>query len=110
MSRATEVAWAVGLFEGEGCFDSHRSGKRRADGTKKRFPRMSLASSDRDVVFRFFRIVASGSIGRRYRASSKRKWMWKWEATCQQARKAYAVVWPYLGRRRAARAKQIFKE
>lgn len=46
-----EIAWAAGLFEGEGCMT--RSGSQKV---------MRLVSTDEDTVRRFWEIVAVGKV------------------------------------------------
>lgn len=66
------IAWAAGLFEGEGCA-SFRSSHR----TKRSFD-LALASTDEDVVRRFLATVKHGTIyGPKWgRRSTKPYWVW----------------------------------
>jgi hypothetical protein len=50
-----DIAWAAGLFEGEGClsFSTVRG---------ERYPQAMLKTTDRDVLARFHRIVVVGAI------------------------------------------------
>jgi hypothetical protein len=51
-----QVAWAAGLFEGEGCWNAYR----RESGKIQMQARLGM--TDRDVVERFAQIVGYGSI------------------------------------------------
>lgn len=50
-----EIAWAAGLFEGEGSFD-HSAGNAHR-------PRATMSLTDQDVLERFMRAVGVGTIG-----------------------------------------------
>src|SRR4051812_10898075 len=50
-----EIAWAAGLFEGEGCL-------RVNDTYGAKRPRAELVSTDEDVVRRFHAIVGVGNV------------------------------------------------
>lgn len=99
MKRELEVAWAAGLFEGEGCF-RHRSGTRIA---------AFLNMTDRDVVERFARIVGHGTV--RWRdMPAPRKRLYTWEINAvEEVREMIAMFRPYLGERRGARADELLR-
>ncbi len=72
MTRKEEIAWAAGLFEGEGCCCVRAS----------RNVQLQLGTTDEDVAKTFFRIVGVGTLNR-YHAPSHRAlgrkptWMWR---------------------------------
>lgn len=88
-----EVAWAAGLFEGEGCFSP-------VTVRGRVYPRASLGMSDEDVVLRFQRAVDCGHI-RHERREPARKNLFRWEV---QARYEFdrfiSLMRPHLGERR----------
>jgi hypothetical protein len=92
-----DIAWAAGLFEGEGCFTSTR----RVNLT----PRAELRTTDIDVLQRFARIVRVGTI-RSERASGPRhhKPVWAWSAGGANAIAVAELLLPHLGARRTKRA------
>lgn len=57
-----EFAWAVGLFEGEGCIDTVSS----PHGRRRVYPRARLTTTDFDVVQRFARLGFGGRVGGPY--------------------------------------------
>jgi hypothetical protein len=58
MATDSEIAWAAGLFEGEGsCYGTVRS-----DRYNTRRIRMNLRMTDQDVVERFAKVVGVGSV------------------------------------------------
>lgn len=90
-----DIAWAAGLFEGEGCI-SHTNG----------YVTLSLAMTDPDVVERFAAITG---MGRPIRTSEqgRRKTMYVW--TCsrfEQMQAILAMFWSFLGQRRRAKARE----
>lgn len=79
----TNMAWAAGLFEGEGSFTIHKSrNPTRKDGwTNIRiYPAASLSMTDKDVMERFAKIVGMGNVTGPYktkgREGKKDKFMW----------------------------------
>lgn len=94
-----EIAWAAGLFEGEGTIHCSPQGKRRS-GVQIR-----LAMTDKDTVERFASIVGCGGTYRRNPQKAHWKPTWDWYA--YDARKVGPVLeafLPYLGERRKAKA------
>lgn len=104
--NVVEIAWAAGLFEGEGSVYPYRS-------RKAHYPRVDLASTDEDVVRRFARVVDSGSSvygpiqSKRY---PKGKPFWRWQATGTRAVRVMALLAPYLGERRSARLTEVLAQ
>jgi hypothetical protein len=96
-----EVAWAAGLFEGEGCITSN--GKRT-----KLLPTLVLCTADLDVLQRFHGAV--GGVGKIYprKMATQFKAQWEWRATGhRRAQHILALLWHGLGARRRTRAAQI---
>lgn len=96
--RDLEVAWAAGLFEGEGCFGSYPRGRKH--GTQAR-----LSMTDRDVVERFAKIVGMGTVrGPVDRGNKEWKPIWEWYVQrASEVRAVVALFRPWLGERRLAR-------
>lgn len=104
-TRAAQVAWAAGLFEGEGCVSSsrHPSGKWCVQAR--------LGMTDEDPVRRFAGIMGVGRV--RGPIQSKRpneKPVYEWYV--KNAPGVLAVITllsPWLGQRRSARAAEVAK-
>lgn len=93
-----DLAWATGLFEGEGSIYVDRSDQRKRDG-KVRLE-MSLASTDEDVVRRF-RYIAGGTVFGPYTTRRGTKPYWTWKLRDEESIHVLVnEMWPYLGRRR----------
>lgn len=97
--RDIDIAWAAGLFEGEGSWCVTRQGYARA----------ALSSTDHDVAARFVAIVGVGSFyGPCFGRPPSRKPYWRWTATNPQDFVHFAqLVEGQLGQRRLARLNEI---
>lgn len=105
MTREQEVAWAAGLFEGEGCFIFVTS---RRDGRVWTYLNVGLGMTDRDVVERFRVIMGVGSISFESRKHATHKDMHNWQVSNRRdVAIAVALLEPFLGERRTARLNEI---
>ena len=97
-----ELAWAAGLFEGEGCIT--HNGK-----YGKMVPKLMLCMSDEDAVARFHAAVGVGYFReRKAKASPRHRTQWEWRVLGhQKAQFVIALLWFGLGQRRRARAKEV---
>lgn len=93
-----EIAWAAGLFEGEGCIYIRPNGS---------FLALHIQMTDRDVVEHFADVVDVGAI---YEHPSRRdqrtgwKDAWTWNAQAGNAVTVIGLLLPYFGKRRTAKA------
>lgn len=105
-SRLEEIAWAAGLFEGEGCFTHAQRGKYFS-------LQCELGMTDEDSVREFHRIVKVGNItfhprNRPTKDGGKEKDVWAWKvASFEGVQYVAALFWNYLGTRRKAKIKEI---
>jgi hypothetical protein len=99
----TELAWAAGLFEGEGCFVLGKGNGRYAH---TRNVRAVLASTDPDVLLRFYKALGFGHLSTR-KTVPGRKPVHVWNAGSFETFQAVvAMFWPWLGARRRAKARE----
>ena len=97
-----EIAWAAGLFEGEGCM---------APCGPREELRLQIQSCDEDLLRRFAEIVGAGTIYGPYSSdfgdgyTRKPRWMW----ICKGAPmwRLIRAFQPWLGARRLARADEL---
>lgn len=105
ISIREELAWAAGLFEGEGCITQTR----RSTGYAA--PRLQMSMADIDVVRRFALTVGVGSLHwitpRRLHHSEQLLWS---VTRFEHVQAVLAMFWPWLGDRRRARARQVLLE
>lgn len=101
MTRLADVAWAAGLFEGEGCWIARPPGNSFSCSAR-------LAMKDEDIVRRFRDVVGFGSVGQK----TYEPFLWSWDAGANfQAFQALgAMFWPWLGERRRARWTGIMED
>lgn len=102
------LAWAAGLFEGEGTISTRRIGKREHD----RAIVASLRMTDEDVVKRFHSIVKVGNVnGPSIPKNPKWKPLWTWQTGSFEGSQAIAaLLWAWLCTRRRATVKKILTE
>lgn len=101
------LAWAAGLFEGEGCITI--SGK----PPHGRRVVLELGMTDEDVVRKFGAIMGVGHVGGPYHPRTRplhHKSHWRWTVTGgKQAQAVLAALWPFLCSRRQAKAIEAIK-
>lgn len=103
MATQAEIAWAAGLFEGEGCISFGSS------NPDYRLPKMQITMSDRDVLLRFERIVAAGSVSEKpFQRAEHHKRQWSWRAHGRVAHAVYLMLRPWLCSRRQGRGDEVF--
>jgi hypothetical protein len=99
--RRDELAWAAGLFEGEGCFSLLQGNKASTAG---------INMIDRDVIERFCRIVGFGRVYAKPPREAHHKMQWQWKvASFEYFQATVALLWPWLGKRRKRRALEILR-
>ena len=93
-----EIAWAGGLFEGEGSVYLDRS--RSSRGGKLRI-RAGLSTTDLDVIRRFGHAVVFGNVMGPYVSAKSTKPYWTWTTrSTEEVAELARLLWPYLGERR----------
>ena len=107
MSGAINTAWAAGLFEGEGSISATPERRNVPHGSVWRYIRLSLGSTDEDVVRRFHEVAGCGSVGGPYQYKAERKPHWQWSATGAKADAFLEEILPLLGERRQRRAAEV---
>lgn len=99
---ATDLAWAAGLFEGEGCFNV---GFRQSG---KIIVQARLAMTDRDVVERFAAVVQVGHLTGPRKKRVNEQLVYEWAT--QWGPGVLAVIQmlsPWFGNRRSAKALEV---
>jgi hypothetical protein len=102
--KREDLAWAAGLFEGEGCFSYSEVGKGRGS------LHATVKMTDRDVIYRFQDVIGLGEITlcRPQRVGWKVQWNWQ-VGSFEHFQAVVALLWPWLCSRRRGKAKQILK-
>lgn len=106
-SHEREIAWAAGLFEGEGCVYISKQ--------KTPQPRLQIRMCDRGPLDRFCLVVGQGKVYGPYKtrktgAVNKGNWRdnYSWQAHGQAATEVARLIFPYLDVRRATRMLEVF--
>ena len=101
------IAWAAGLFEGEGCIGTHKRKRVRSDDYLS--SSLDLTMTCHDVVERFHDVVGCGSVRRR--ASRKREWKpsFSWYVhAARDVERVLGLCLPFLGRKKTREAERAF--
>ena len=93
--RYTDIVWAAGLFEGEGCISF--------DSRQPKLRKVYLAMTDKDVMERFINIVGFGNLLGPYKGTNKPQWAWK-VAKSSEVLRILKMFLPHFGKRRSERA------
>jgi hypothetical protein len=93
---AEQVAWAAGLFEGEGWFGPRAKTSAEA----------IVGMTDLDVVERFAAIIGCGTITAEPRGPNKTLYRWS-ASNALDVRALIELFWPYFGERRREAAQAL---
>ena len=99
--KETDIAWAAGLIEGEGCFTLH----------SKKHPYFLLDMTDKDVLEKFHKIFPFTNLRGPYTNPKKplHKERWRVDAYGPKARHIMLLVSPYLCSRRVAKINELLE-
>jgi hypothetical protein len=99
MTSEAEIAWAAGLFEGEGTIAA-----KRGKGMAHRY-QAAVIMTDKDVLERFAATVGMGKFYGPYQPTNqKAKPIWRWMTTRnREIAELCELIGPWLGARRSAR-------
>jgi hypothetical protein len=101
--HSEDIAWAAGLFEGEGCLFVHQ----RAD-TGQVMVGATLTSTDGDVVRRFAEVLSEGKVrGPIHDGRGNRKPVYHWRVQGRAVAGVIDALLPWLGSRRTAKALEV---
>lgn len=102
------LAWAAGLFEGEGSFSPRRD--KRNDYVR---PVAQMKSTDEDVVRSFHKAVILGRVTGPYSRAGhpEHKPYWHWQVSVAKDYSLFCImVFPYMHSRRKARMIEVAQE
>lgn len=103
---AEQVAWAAGLFEGEG----YMTGGRPPSRPNRVQVVVGLAMKDRDIVERFAAVAGCGSISERPPAKENWSLIFDWRVSeAEKVRDVVSLLLPFMGERRRAKADEVLR-
>jgi len=103
LTDSENLAWAAGLFEGEGCFSVQRQRHRN----EYRYMRAVINMTDEDVLRRFCSIVGEGRVSGPH-SKGRHKPQWTWTASGPAAVRVFEMFKPFLGKRRLEAGQKAF--
>lgn len=103
MSHETDIAWAAGIVEGEGCITlATRNGTPTV--------RLQVGMTDRDILERLAGIMGCGSVVvQQRRLPEGYKVQYRWVITASKAEECIDLILPWLGARRTARYAEVLQ-
>lgn len=100
-----DLAWAVGILEGEGCFTRQRRSRKAVRAS----PVVSCAMVDQDVITRLAHLFG-GSLNHVREKVPGRQPLWQWTLTGVRAHHLMQMLLPYMGVRRSSRITELLAE
>ena len=97
---STDIAWAAGLFEGEGWISFRRK--------KPNLRCIGIEMTDEDVMERFMKVVNYGRLIHKLYVSGKTAYRWQTSKHTVVAH-VLKLFLPYLGTRRSERANEVLR-
>jgi hypothetical protein len=102
---STHIAWAAGLFDGEGCITLYRRTK-----CISRTCSLVLSMTDEDLVYRFKEVVKVGTVSFRKAKNPAYKDQWAWNTQKRQdIITVLKLLHPWFGSRRAQKASEAIE-
>jgi len=101
-----EIAWAAGLFEGEGCIYWQPKPSGRGQ------PSLQMRMTDEDVLLKFCKIVGRGKVETKpyFQDVRSTKTVWVWHVRdVEGVRHVLGLLMPHFGNRRRAKAREVLK-
>lgn len=108
--RDTELAWAAGFIDGEGCFDANiKVNYQTSKGEKKRrYLRLSVDQQNRELLDQLVRIFGLGKVYS-YKGRPGSPAGHKWVCNGRVAFYVAGQVWPYLGEQKKGDFKRAIR-
>jgi LAGLIDADG endonuclease len=93
--KKTEIAWAAGFFDGEGCITitKTRSGKFKYN---HHCLRASIAQVYKGSLDRFQSVIKRGRVRGPYKYGANKQYHWQWNASGMDVLYVLDILWPYL--------------
>lgn len=110
MSGDPSIAWAAGLFEGEGHVIHHQQVDKRKPNVTSTHRGLTISMSDRDVVERWMEVVGAGHMVKPYEREGQKTLytvkVYRWEDTMRVVN----LLLPHMGKRRASAMRKLLAD
>ncbi len=110
----TELAWAAGFYDGEGCMTLHTSKGGKTHGSNQwMYPNIHLGQVDKRPLVRFVNALGFGKLygpynhGRNPHAQSRYDLFFR---TFEEVQQVIACLWPYLSEPKKEQARKVMKK
>lgn len=109
-----EIAWAGGLWEGEGCFSIRHAPNRNPSKQGWVSANAVIQMTDEDTIRRLARIMDGAGLVARvegpilHRGNRQPTWRWRLNGF-ERVQALIAMLWPWLGVRRRGRAVEVLR-
>lgn len=97
MVRDTDLAWAAGIVDGEGCILIYEAHTKTGDTWVLR---LIVTNTDMRMLDRLRVIFNCGNIAIQRRRDSRHKTAWRWEVSAKKAEQVLSLIKPYLVNKR----------
>lgn len=98
LTRAQQLAWAGGIFDGEGCISIGYVKPTRKNGTLNPSYRLTVkvTMGHEPTIRRFAQIIGSGEVHAHVARGERVNASWSWVAMARKAERALRLIEPYL--------------
>lgn len=108
MIAPTDLAWAAGIVDGEGCISLHTV---KTAGGVCYVLRLTVANTSPLMLDRLHHIFGEGNTVPKKRASEHHRQSWHWQVCSKQAERVLRLIEPYLiNKREEARVGLLSRE
>ncbi len=105
MTWREELAWAAGVFDGEGCFSSARD-----KATSRPRTHLAIGQTETTMLRRVQRAFGFGAVRGPYGGHGRNKPYFQFIVnTFEEAQAALAMMWPFLGEPKRRQASAVFQ-
>lgn len=104
MSKQTELAWAAGFFDGEGCTSIATN---RNYAFHHKYPRLGLTQKHPEVLERFKQAVSG--VNKIHKVNNREEYRYITQSY-PEVKRILNLLWPYLSTLKKEQAKQVFSE
>ncbi len=96
-----DIAWAAGIFEGEGCIIQDYSSAARSDGARYPDFKLRIVMTDKDVLDKVTGVLGGGVWGNKPQRDGNKP-TWVWQVSGRVAEDVAETLRPWLCERRTA--------